>query len=284
MGNVATYQVKIIFNDRKRFEWKQDHSLLDTINYLRGNNWSYEVPIVICPNYTYFQFGEKYSLFEDLSPKEAQEELINKIWEKDNKNCIQKIYYRSSEDSGRNDTIFSSVKGELSVERYCRYGFDEIKFKLLEGQEINDQEFKSLNIKDNSINLNGSYLNQNSRCQIVSLEELLKDKFLDKETVYQTLTSFTMSRSHFPESFQPARLNDELKLFFKSCEQVEFKWKGRTTLKLKNKSNDIFEDWFEAMSNDYWDNVVDIEYYKDHNDSLNTWNENSNLSNEPYLR
>lgn len=260
------------------------HSLTETINFLRGNNRSYEVPIVISPNYTHFQFGEKYSLFEDLSPKEAQQKLINEIWERDTGNCIQKIYYRSSEDSGRNDTIFSSVKGKLSVERFCRYGFDEIKFKLRKAETIQEQEIKNLNISDNTINLNGSYLNQNCRSQIVSYEKLLEVEYEDRDSIYQTLTTFTTSRSHFPESFQPNRLNDELKLFFRACKQIEFKWKKRTTLILQNKSNEKFKDWYESKSNDYWDNVVDVEYYKDHNDSMNKWNQNTKLDEEKYGR
>lgn len=260
------------------------HSLTDTLNYLRGNNWSYEVPIVISPNYTHFQFGEKYSLFEDLGPKEVQEKLINEIWERDSGNCIQKIYYRSSEDSGRNDSIFSSVRGKLSVERFCRYGFDQIKFMLRKGETLQEHETKNLNISGNTINLNGSYLNQNCRSQIVSYEELLTEEYMDRETVYQTLTTFTTSRSHFPESFQPNSLNDELKLFFRACKLIEFKWKKRTTLILQNKSNEKFIDWYESKSNDYWDNVVDIEYYKDYNVSTNKWNKNTKINEEIYGR
>jgi hypothetical protein len=260
------------------------HSPTDTINYLRGNNWSYEVPIVICPNYTYYQFGEKNSLFEDKGPIEAKEKLINEIWLRDEENYIHKIFYRSSEDSGRNDTIFSSMRGELTPERFCRYGFDQIKFKLKTGKTVQEHEIVNLNIEGDLINLHGSYLNQNCRTQIVSYEDILTDKYSDKSKVYQTLTTFTTSGYHSPVSFQPTNLNDELRLFFRACETIEFKWKGRTTLFLENISNEAYEDCYESKSNDFWDNVVDLEYFNDHYKEENIWNLNKKIDDELYRR
>ncbi|MBK6497968.1 MAG: hypothetical protein IPG00_07280 [Saprospiraceae bacterium] len=67
MGNIVTYQVKIIFNSREHEQkWFSNYNIFDTLCLLRSENstHSYYVPFYIDDSRFEFQFGEKWSLFE----------------------------------------------------------------------------------------------------------------------------------------------------------------------------------------------------------------------------
>lgn len=272
MGNIVTYQVKILFANRDdQSKWLNSYNVFETLCLLRNNEYthSYEVPFYIDDSRFEFQFGEKWSLFEGIANTEYREKVKNRIWEADNENLIQKIYYRSSDGL---DKIFSVTNKVETSERYCRYGFDKIKFKLREGVHPKDYEIKSLNISDDEINLNGSYLTENGRVRILGIKTIYQEEYFKADNYYKTLTGLCRANGEQPYQIYPFELQDAFKLFFRECIELHFYWKGRRTLRMINDLLSNYPDSFLVESDDYWDNVVDHEFYADTNENENVWN------------
>jgi hypothetical protein len=272
MGNIATYQVKILFNSQtEQAEWLKQHNIFDTLCLLRSeqSTHSYNVPFYIDDSRFEFQFGEKWSLFEGYENSEYGNSIRDRIWNADKNNLIKKIYYRSSDGL---DKIFSVANKSESKHRYCRYGFDCIKFKMNEGTNPSENEVEILNIKNNSINLNGSYQTENCRTRILGIKSIGKESYGDIKEYYKTITGLCTLNWEPPTNIFPLKLRDNLKLFFRACETIEFYWKGRRTLKMTNQSTDKYPDSYKVESDDYWDNVVDIDFFADTNTEQNIWN------------
>ncbi|MBK6667431.1 MAG: hypothetical protein IPG48_15125 [Saprospiraceae bacterium] len=278
MGNIVTYQVKIIFNSREHEQkWFSNYNIFDTLCLLRSENstHSYYVPFYIDDSRFEFQFGEKWSLFEGYE-EDYKNRVKNRIWNADKDNCIKKIFYRSSYAL---DKIFSTTKDHISEIRYCRYGFDRIRFRLKEGNFPKQHELESLNIEGNFINKFGSYLTSNCRTRILGISEIVRECHNLETEYYKTITGFCRLNWEHPQNIFPTELSEDFKLFFRACETIEFFWKGRQTLEMTNQSNEKYPDSYVVRSDDYWDNVVDLEYFKELSAKNNKWN-TSKLSDE----
>ena len=200
-------------------------------------------------------------------------------WNADKDNCIKKIFYRSSDAL---DKIFSTTKDQISEIRYCRYGFDRIRFKMKEGNFPKEHEIESLNIEGDFINKFGSYQTSNCRTRILGINQIVQEyKNLETE-YYKTLTGFCQLNWEHPQNIFPKELSDDFILFFRACETIEFFWKGRQTLEMTNKSNEKYPDSYVVRSDDHWDNVVDIEYFQELNEIDNKWNTNEISDEDKY--
>lgn len=272
MGNIATYQVKIIFNDREsESRWLKQYNIFETLCLLRSPNstHTYEVPFHIDDSRFEFQFGEKWSLFEGIANQDYRNEMRDRIWNADNEKCIKKIYYRSSDGL---DRIFSVQNKIESKHRYCRYGFDKINFEMIKDQEPRNYEIETLNIKGNNIELNGSYNTVNCRTRILGIKQISDEPYTEFNEYYKTLTGLCTLNWEPPTNIYPTELRDNLKLFFRVCKTIEFFWKGRRTLKMTNDLNENYPDSFKVESDDFWDNIVDNEFYSETNQNKNIWN------------
>jgi|GEM_PF-3605550 len=273
MGNIATYQVKILFKERTaERQWLNQCNIFETLCLLRSpeSTNSYEVPFYIDDDRLEFQFGEKWSLFEGYD-EEYRNKIKNRIWEADSNKLISKIYYRSSDGL---DRIFSVANGIETKHRYCRYGFDSIEFKMKDENKPKQHEIETLNINGNTINLKGSYQTVNCRTRILGIKQIVEESYDNINEYYKTLTGLCSRNWDPPTKMYPIKYRDTFQLFFRACETVQFNWKNRKTLKMTNQSNQQYPDSFIVESDDYWDNVVDIEYFGDTSEESNQWNTN----------
>lgn len=212
MGNLISIHTLIYLNNKSRGESISPLNILSEIlDKYSGMSYN-RYPIYIKEGgnnknrFYKISYGEKGEPRELIKFANTHPELISKIF--------ARTYYESGDFDYFISTPFDSSEYEI-IRKPCRYGFDEITFKLTKGEEINYQEINS-NSENCRILMNGEL---NSISDLIEQEE--NDILSKPKENYRSVHSYSINNFKTNNS---ELLNEILK----KSKEVKFLYKGNT--------------------------------------------------------
>jgi hypothetical protein len=151
-------------------------------------------------------YGEKAEPRELIKFANSHPELISKLF--------ARTYYESGEFDYFLSTPFDSSEYEI-IRKPCRYGFDEITFKLTKGEEINYQDLKSDSIGGRVL-ING---------ELNSISDLIEQE--DNDILSKPLENYRSVHSYSTNNFKTQN-SELLSEILAKSQEVKFLYKGNT--------------------------------------------------------
>lgn len=232
MGNLISIHALIFVQN----DLKNDHcSPLDIITKLleKYEGGSYNgYPIIIkeggnhANRHYFISYGEKGEPSELLSFMNSYPKLVSKI------------FARTYFESGENDYFLFSPFGSSEYEEIretCKYGFDEIQFKLSEGERIETFE----------VNLYTEYFQIKIDGDMTAISNLIEQDYRD--IIIHPFENYSSIHSYSNNNFNSAN-NELLNEILAKSVDVRLKYKGKTVLQ-KLKTDEFISRNF-SLSND----------------------------------